>query len=68
MLVLAPHAVGAPGGGHGHDSALPEGLAASFVGASLAASLVFWLVVGGLGAYAFSRLEGGASAGARSMR
>ena len=57
-LALAPHAVGAPRPvGHEAHGGLPAELAAAFVGASLAASFVFWLVAGGVGAWAFSRLE-----------
>ena len=57
-LILLPHALGAPrapgtpGAGGG---ALPAELAASFVGASLAASFVFWLTLGGVGAWVFMR-------------
>lgn len=56
-LIALPHIVGAPGAGHDAGGALPAGLAASFVGATLAANLVFWLIVGGLGAWTFSRLK-----------
>ena len=56
-LILLPHAVGAPGAGGGDSpaGALPAELAASFVGASLAASFVFWLTLGGVGAWVFMR-------------
>ena len=57
-LILLPHAAGAPRPGSDiAGRALPAELAASFVGASLAANFVFWLTVGGLGAWAFTRLE-----------
>lgn len=57
-LILLPHAAGAPRPGSDiAGGALPAELAASFVGASLAANFVFWLTVGGLGAWAFTRLE-----------
>lgn len=58
VLILLPHAAGAPRPGSDiAGGALPAELAASFVGASLAANFVFWLTVGGLGAWAFTRLE-----------
>lgn len=66
VLAALPHAIGAPGSGPGFDTVAeggpPAALAAAFVGASLAANLVFWLIVGGLGAWAFSRLGGTAPA------
>lgn len=65
-LIALPHIVGAPGVGHDADGPLPAGLAASFVGATLAANLVFWLIVGGLGAWMFSRLEPDPAARGRS--
>ena len=56
-LIFLPHAVGAPGASSGDSpaGALPAELAASFVGASLAASFVFWLTLGGVGAWVFMR-------------
>ena len=57
-LILLPHAAGAPRPeSDAHGGALPAELAASFVGAGLAANFVFWLTIGGLGAWAFVRLE-----------
>ena len=64
VLAALPHAIGAPGPGPDTvaEGGPPAALAAAFVGASLAANLVFWLIVGGLGAWAFSRLGGPAPA------
>ena len=64
-LAALPHLLGAPRAGRGDGGAVPADLAASFVGATLAANLVFWLIVGGLGAWAFSRLEPGPAAPGR---
>ncbi len=70
-FIVAPHLVGAPGSTE-YAAALPAGLAAAFVSASLAASLVFWLVIGGLGAHLFARFRAdqspAESGGARSTR
>lgn len=72
VLAALPHAVGAPGSDPGYDTIAaggpPAALAAAFVGASLAANLVFWLIVGGLGAWTFSRLGGPAPAAAAPGR
>ncbi len=68
VLVALPHGLTVPHADHGHGGTVSADLAASFVGAALAASLVFWLVIGGLGAWVFARLAAPAAASARSMR
>jgi cobalt transporter subunit CbtA len=45
VLIAAPHIVGAPQP-LDHDSAIPAGLAASFVGNTIAASAVLWSLIG----------------------
>ena len=53
LLLVLPHVVGAPGGeGHG---AVPGEMAAAFVAGSLAASAVFWVVLGGVSGWAQQR-------------
>lgn len=59
-LILAPHAIGAPQP-ESHDSPIPEALHHSFVVASVAASFVFWVLLGGLAGWLRPRL--GAAAG-----
>ena len=46
-LILVPHLVGAPQP-DSHESPIPEALHHSFVVASVAASFVFWVLLGGL--------------------
>jgi len=52
-LVALPHLAGAPVAGHG--GAVPGNLAAAFVAGSLAASAVFWVVLGGVSGWAQQR-------------
>lgn len=47
VLIALPHVIGAPQP-DSHDSGVPAALAASFAAASLAASAIMWLVIGGL--------------------
>lgn len=53
-LLLAPHLFGAPH--HVGDSGVPADLATAFVIASLAATSLFWLVLGGVSGAAYRRL------------
>ena len=58
-LAAVPHLVGAPHGhGDGHGSVPPE-LAAAFAAGSLAASAVFWAVLGVVSGLAAERLDRG---------
>lgn len=54
VLLALPHLVGAPA--MEAAGAVPAGLAAAFVAASLAGSAVFWLVLGGVSGWAQTRL------------
>lgn len=56
ILIVAPHAIGAPHleGAHG---TVPAEIAAAFVGATLVANLLFWLAIGGFSGYAIERLQ-----------
>ena len=58
MIVAAPHLVGAP---HVQveASAVPAALAAEFAAASLVATALFWLILGGLGGHVYKRLGQG---------
>ncbi len=56
ILIVAPHAIGAPHPEVAH-STVPAELAAAFVGATLVANLLFWLAIGGISAYAFGRFQ-----------
>jgi cobalt transporter subunit CbtA len=53
LLIALPHLVGAPSPGDG--GAVPGELAAAFAAASLAASAVFWVVLGGVSGWAQQR-------------
>ncbi len=55
VLILSPHALGTP---HPdvHGGAVPDALARSFVLAALAASAMFWIVLGFCAGYFFNRL------------
>jgi len=53
-LIVAPHVYGAPRP-VSHDSAVPAGLAADFVMATIVTSALFWLVLGGLLGHFLSR-------------
>jgi cobalt transporter subunit CbtA len=53
-LVALPHAIGAPAAPHLGGTAPPE-LAAAFAAASLATAALFWIVLGGVGGWLFSR-------------
>lgn len=53
LLAVVPHLVGAP---HAHEhGAVPGELGAAFAAASLAASAVFWVVLGGVSGWAQTR-------------
>ncbi len=53
ILAVVPHAVGAP---HAHEhGVVPGELGAAFAAASLAASAVFWVVLGGVSGWAQAR-------------
>lgn len=54
-LIVAPHAIGAPQP-DSHDSPIPESLHHSFVVASIVASFVFWVLLGGLAGWLRPRL------------
>lgn len=58
-LILVPHIVGAPMTESPHGDVPPE-LAARFAVFSLAASALFWAVLGGCCGYWYQRLSGGA--------
>jgi len=55
VLLLLPHAVGAPGT-EAEAGAVPAELARRFAVAALAVSALFWLVLGGVAGWAFKRL------------
>jgi cobalt transporter subunit CbtA len=55
LLLVVPHAIGAPPAPHA-ESLVPAELAAQFVASSLAAAALFWLVLGGVGGWLFQRL------------
>ena len=54
-LIALPHMIGAPHPHFDGPGALPAELAASFVSASLITNLLFWLLLGGVSAFAFNR-------------
>ena len=56
VLVLAPHAIGAPQPEGAHDSDVPAHLAAGFAAASLFAGAGFWLLLGPLYGYVLERV------------
>ncbi len=58
LLILLPHFVGAP---HAdvHGDTLPAELAAEFVGISIGAMALFWVVLGGVAGYCHDRFAGG---------
>lgn len=57
LLILLPHIVGAP---HAdvYGEVLPAELAARFVGVSIAAMALFWIVLGGVAGYCHDRFAG----------
>ena len=55
LVIVLPHVVGAPQPAS-HDSAVPAGLAAQFAAASLAGSLILWIVVSSVAGAVFGRL------------
>ena len=55
LVIVLPHVVGAPQP-VSHDSAVPAGLAAQFAAASLAGSLILWIVVSSVAGAVFGRL------------
>jgi cobalt transporter subunit CbtA len=54
-LIALPHMFGAPHPHFDGPGVLPAELAASFVSASLITNLLFWLLLGGVSAFAFNR-------------
>lgn len=54
--IIVPHLLGAPQP-ESHDSLVPAALAARFVAASLAGSLILWAVTSGVAGAAFARLS-----------
>lgn len=67
LLIVAPHAYGAPQLPHGGSlvSAVPAHLSAEFAVAALAHGLIFWLLIGGAAGWLcqrFNIVEGGHSA------
>ncbi|QIB33032.1 CbtA family protein [Ancylobacter pratisalsi] len=57
-LILAPHLIGAPQP-DSHESPIPESLHHSFIVATVAASFVFWVLLGGLAGWLRPRLAAG---------
>jgi len=57
LLVVAPHVLGAPQP-EVHGGTAPEALAETFIWRAAFVNLVFWLLLGGLGAWAFLKLAG----------
>jgi len=55
LLLVLPHAIGAPAASH-EGGAVPAELAAQFVAASLVGAALFWAVLGGVGGWLFARL------------
>lgn len=55
LLLIAPHAVGAPEH-YGSSGAVPAELAAQFVVASLVAAGLFWIVLGAVAGHVYRRL------------
>lgn len=55
VALILPHAVGAPGP-EAHGGAVPQDLVQAFWVASLAATALFWLVLGGLAGFLYPRL------------
>ncbi|HEV8679319.1 MAG TPA: CbtA family protein [Stellaceae bacterium] len=56
VLLLLPHLIGAPQGGHGGGTVPPE-LAAQFATASLATAAAFWLLLGAASGWLYRRFE-----------
>ncbi len=56
LLIVFPHLIGAPQPAH-HGGLAPEALQRQFIVAALAASGIFWLLLGGLCGYLFERFE-----------
>ena len=54
-FIALPHMIGSPHPHFDGPGALPAELAASFVSASLITNLLFWLLLGGVSAFAFNR-------------
>ncbi len=55
IALILPHAIGAPGP-EAHGGAVPQDLIEAFWVASLAATALFWLVLGGLAGFLYPRL------------
>ena len=55
--IVAPHLIGAPHPGAAVATALPAAVAAEFVAASLVASALFWIVLGGLSGWLYGRFD-----------
>ena len=56
LVIVLPHVVGAPQP-VSHDSAVPAALAVQFVAASLAGSLILWIIVSSVAGAVFDRLK-----------
>ena len=59
--IIAPHLIGAPHPGAVEATALPAAVAAEFVAASLVASALFWIVLGGLSGWLYGRFDAGST-------
>jgi cobalt transporter subunit CbtA len=57
VLIVAPHAIGAPHPGAA-ESAVPADLARQFIVSSLATSALFWLALGTVAGWLYARLTG----------
>lgn len=57
LLILVPHIVGAPQA-EVHGGTLPAELAAEYVGLSVGAMALFWVVLGGVAGYCHDRFAG----------
>ena len=58
VLIVLPHAVGAPHPEGAGDGLVPEALLERFILTALASSAAFWVVLGLCAGYFFSRLKG----------
>lgn len=55
ILIIIPHAIGAPDGPYGAAGAVPAELAAAFVSASLMSNLILWIALGAVSGYMLQR-------------
>lgn len=65
LLILLPHIVGAPRA-EVYGEVLPAELAAAFVGVSIGAMALFWVVLGGVAGYCHDRFAGRSDEEARA--